>query len=327
MLKVTVRICLIVMVALLCVREVSAEAVVEKEYTIQVQTALQSEEIHILERGVGEPRIMIFHGSGAYNHFYNWDPLLSEGKIILVGLPGHGPVKHYSRSHYYRWTIQHFIDVAVKIIKMYNNGHPMILIGHSTGGAVALGVSVQKPELVDRLILFSPTVWGKFKGDSGILTATTFFAPLTRFLVRMSYIPAWKSPLKFCQLLATYAGNEKDFCQSELMVKWAQEQYNYVHKALDLATVIDVFVGVTRVEGKIDLRPMIKKNPCSLPTLIIYGEKDPIIPIKQSKWLVKALPQAELIVIPKLGHLVFIEDEKTLYDKLLPWLKSRGAKE
>lgn len=44
----------------------------------------------------------------------------------------------------------------------------------------------------------------------------------------------------------------------------------------------------------------------ALPTLVIHGTADPIIPYEHRKALAEAIPGAELLTIDDVGHLVFL---------------------
>jgi pimeloyl-ACP methyl ester carboxylesterase len=67
--------------------------------------------------------------------------------------------------------------------------------------------------------------------------------------------------------------------------------------------------GVTRQAEAImghdtyELLPKIK-----LPTLVIAGDKDRLIPVENSRILASRIPEAELVVIKGAGHEFFIED-------------------
>jgi pimeloyl-ACP methyl ester carboxylesterase len=42
-------------------------------------------------------------------------------------------------------------------------------------------------------------------------------------------------------------------------------------------------------------------------TLVITGDRDPVVPMKNSLNLVDAIPHAHLAVIPYAGHMAFVE--------------------
>ena len=57
---------------------------------------------------------------------------------------------------------------------------------------------------------------------------------------------------------------------------------------------------------KIDLRP--QTASITVPTLLLHGEHDPLMPLAAAQWLQKALPNAQLQVIAGAAHAAFLND-------------------
>ena len=79
--------------------------------------------------------------------------------------------------------------------------------------------------------------------------------------------------------------------------------------------------GTVRVLRQADLRPLIERGPTTVPTLIIHGERDPIVPIAQSRWLAGALANAELAALPGTGHVPYGERESATNHAIQAWLE------
>ena len=45
-----------------------------------------------------------------------------------------------------------------------------------------------------------------------------------------------------------------------------------------------------------------------MPTLVIWGEKDPALPLTLAEGIVRDIPQAKLVTIPDAGH--FVPEER-----------------
>lgn len=58
-----------------------------------------------------------------------------------------------------------------------------------------------------------------------------------------------------------------------------------------------------------------------IPTLIIHGEDDKIIPVRAAYRIQESIPHAELDVISKVGHLLLAECPKQLYQTVIQFLK------
>jgi pimeloyl-ACP methyl ester carboxylesterase len=58
-----------------------------------------------------------------------------------------------------------------------------------------------------------------------------------------------------------------------------------------------------------------------VPTLILTGAEDHLIPVQESEALAGAIPGAELAVLPRAGHLVAFEQPEAFNDRLAAWLR------
>ena len=110
--------------------------------------------IHYLDKGSGPP-IVILHGLGGQMGNFTYallERLTDEFRVILVDRPGSG----YSRrapGATGRLTEQ--ATIVSEFIRKLGLKRPL-LVGHSLGGAIALGVALDHPEAVKALALVAP---------------------------------------------------------------------------------------------------------------------------------------------------------------------------
>lgn len=105
--------------------------------------------------GTGPP-ILLLHGYACDSHDWSFQiPLLLSLNYTVVALDqrGHGRSSTHRDSHSY--TLQHFADDAVALLRHLNLG-PAIIMGHSMGTVIASIVAVEYPDVVDGLILVHP---------------------------------------------------------------------------------------------------------------------------------------------------------------------------
>jgi lipase len=100
------------------------------------------------------PQILAVHG--LTGHGLRWQTLatrhLSEFAIVAPDLIGHG------RSSWAApWNIDANVDALAGLLDAEADG-PVVVVGHSFGGAVALNLAAARPDLVAALVLLDPAV-------------------------------------------------------------------------------------------------------------------------------------------------------------------------
>ncbi len=111
--------------------------------------------LHTYRFGPAEPpRVLLVHG--VTGHGKRWESLaarhLPEVSMVAPDLLGHG------RSSWDApWTIDANV-VALGALLDAEGGAPVVVVGHSFGGAVALNLAAARPDLVSGLVLLDPAV-------------------------------------------------------------------------------------------------------------------------------------------------------------------------
>ena len=60
----------------------------------------------------------------------------------------------------------------------------------------------------------------------------------------------------------------------------------------------------------------------SVPTLVITGAEDEMIPVEESRRMASAVPGAQLIIVPGAGHLANLEQPEAFNDALKNFLSA-----
>lgn len=118
----------------------------------------------------GGPAVVWLHGlggasttafAGVIDH-----PALAHTNAHLIDLPGHG---RSDRPEAWPYTIEAMADVAAEAIASIAS-EPVVLIGHSMGGSVAITLAHRYPHLVSALIVAEPNL------DPGVGTVSAHIA-------------------------------------------------------------------------------------------------------------------------------------------------------
>ncbi|GGG12283.1 alpha/beta hydrolase [Rhodococcoides trifolii] len=99
------------------------------------------------------PEVLAIHGmTGHGQRWESWSKYLPEARIIAPDLIGHGR----SRSTP-PWSIDAQVEALVDVLDAHASG-PVVVVGHSYGGAIAIHLARRSPERVRALALFDPAI-------------------------------------------------------------------------------------------------------------------------------------------------------------------------
>ena len=245
--------------------------------------------IHYKTYGQGEPAFILLHGFGA--SVFSWrevvEPLAQHGTVIAYDRPAFGlterPLEWEGESPY---GPQAQVDIVLGLMDELGV-EKAILVGNSAGGTVSMQVALQYPESVEALILVDAAVYAGGGAPSwsrpilktpqmnhvGPLIARQLQAQGVQFIKT-----AWHDPSKITQDI--FEGYQKPL------------QIENWDKALWQLTVASEESGLVE-----------RLTEITIPTLVITGDDDRIVPTEQSLRLADELPNAELKVIAQSGHL------------------------
>lgn len=234
----------------------------------------------------GAPAVILLHGLGA--SLETWEPwalaLSKRFRAIRMDLPGFGltgadPAGDYSDARTMRILIDLMDQLGVDRAS---------LIGNSLGGRIAWNFAALHPDRVTRLVLVSPDGFASpgFEYDR---------PPKTPIVMRALPYVAPRGMLK-ANLAAAYG-------RPEALSETTLTRYRDMMLAPGVRPAI-----LARMDQTILRDPVRTLARIEVPTLLLWGEKDGMIPISNAADYLRHLPHATLIRLPNLGHLPFEED-------------------
>jgi len=72
------------------------------------------------------------------------------------------------------------------------------------------------------------------------------------------------------------------------------------------------------VMARVDSRPSLPA--IAVPTLVLVGDGDPLIPVDRAQEMATAIPHARLVVVPECGHLSTLEQPAAVNRALIEWI-------
>jgi pimeloyl-ACP methyl ester carboxylesterase len=265
--------------------------------------------VRYLAAGSG-PAVLLLHGLGESPA--DWVAVLARlarsRAVYAPALPGfqghHGAADVSANGH--ASFVGRFLD-AVGL-------QQAVLVGHSLGGLAALLFALAAPERVTALGLVgggglgrevSPalsTLSQPLLGDLGITWSRTPVGATQR---------AWgKALLLFGRPWRVPAG-------------WLAEQYRLARQP----RFLDATLAALRdqVDGAGQRRVLVDRlGGLNMPVLVLWGDRDRVVPVAQARRAAARLPDATLAVLPGCGHLPQVQDPAAFSRELLAFLEELG---
>ena len=263
-----------------------------------MQATVNGVQLAYSDVGQGVPLVFI-HGfplsRGAWQK--QLEALKSSYRVIAPDLRGLGESGSARTGQAVGTTMTQFADDIHALLKQLNSG-PVVLIGHSMGGYVALALARKHPDMLRGLVLVA-TKAGADTPEAAAgrrTTAQKVQAEGARVVVD-SMAP---------KLLA--ASNKDESMARGVRAFMDRSKPDGVSASL---------FGMAERDDATEFLSQLK-----VPTLVITGGDDTVIPPAESEKMATAIKNSRLEVIPNAGHLVAFEKADEFNSVLRDWLKT-----
>jgi len=244
--------------------------------------------------------VVLIHGfmDSAYNWKINMRALAQNHRVWALDLPGFGfssrlTERVYTFKNFARW-VRDFMN-AVEIQR------PSI-VGHSMGGAITLQLANDYPQRVDKIILLNPAAY-------------LWIPASVRFAARIPWLP---------RAIAGIAINSKRVHSAiwRMAVGASPFDANEVARRsrhLRVKGTLDALIALAASPRETDLPRALHR--IAAPALVVWGEEDLVLPKEHGERLAQELPNARLLMIPKVGHIPNQECPQIVNEAILNFLK------
>jgi pimeloyl-ACP methyl ester carboxylesterase len=241
-------------------------------------------------RGEGHPIVLL--PSGAHDH-HDYDELRAllpaRFRSISLDWPAHGASPPGDAPV----TAMRCADVTEELVE-HLAPEGAVLVGNSVGGFAAARLAVRRPELVKALVLIDS---GGFQGRS--LKSRVFCSLMAR---------PWFLRAIYPRFSATYMRARTDADRRARRTGVATTRADP-----GLRAVSEMWGSFATPDH--DLRSEIAR--IAVPTLLIWGKRDPVIPLKVGRRIERSLPDAQLVIFDS-GHLPHTTDPAGVAAALVP---------
>ena len=250
------------------------------------------------------PVLMLVHGiAGSADTWDEIIPALARTHTVIApDLPGHGasskPPGDYSIGA---------LANTLRDLLVYLGHDKATVVGHSLGGGVAMQYAYQFPERCERLVLVSSGGLGRdvvFILRAAALPGADLFINVTARVACLAGIP-----LK--RVVGDRVGPD---------VREVARGYASLADAETRAAFLSTLRAVIGTDGqRVDASNRLYMAS-EMPTLIIWGARDPIIPVEHGRRAHEAMPGSRLRIFEEAGHLPYVDHPEEFVSALLAFI-------
>ncbi len=257
-------------------------------------TEVAGAQLHLRDDGPRDaPVLVMLHGFGSSLHTWeDWaQGLAGQYRVIRLDFPGAGlsppdPTNDYTDAR----------SLALILALMDQRGvSRATLVGNSLGGRIAWTFAAKHPERTDKLVLISPDgfaspgfEYGKVPDVPMPLQAMQYVLP--KALLRMNLEPSYGDP--------------------SVLTPATVDRYHDLMLAPGARKAL-----LARMEQTVLVEPEPLLQSIKAPVLLLWGEKDALIPFSNAADYTRSLPDSRLASFPKLGH---VPHEEAPVESLAP---------
>jgi pimeloyl-ACP methyl ester carboxylesterase len=251
--------------------------------------------LHVVELGAsnsGSIPVVLIHGASSNLESMRQplgEQLARNHRVIMIDRPGHG------------WSTRETLTDSTPVIQARMVDEALgklgiaqaIIVGHSWGGAVAPAMAIHHPDRVAGLVLLAP-VTHRWPGGVAWYHNVGAMPLLGRLFAHTLALPTGVLMLNSGARGAFLPQSMPDGYVSSTRLSLLLRPREFLANAHDMATLKDAVTAQMPRYGEI-----------KVPVVILHGDVDKSVYIdRHSRPFVKAVPHAELIVLPGVGHLV-----------------------
>jgi pimeloyl-ACP methyl ester carboxylesterase len=237
--------------------------------------------MHVRDTGPrNAPVVILLHGLGSSLH--TWEPwaqtLSTRFRVIRYDMPGFGLTGADPTGDY---TDARSVVVLAALMEALSVPRAS-LAGNSMGGKLAWQFAAEHPDRVDRLVLISPDGYaspGFEYGKKPEVPTVARLLPYTlpTFMLRANIVPAYGDKTRL----------------TEPTIK----RYRDMMLAPGVRQALLLRTAQVMLEP-----PEARLRRIQAPTLLVWGEKDRLIPFSNAQDYVSVMHNARLVSFPDLGH-------------------------
>ena len=255
------------------------------------RVTLEGSEVSYVDIGEG-PVILFVHGLGGswQNWLDNLPHFARTHRCIAPDLHGFGqsdPVDGDVSIERYARALRELLATL--------DVDSAVVVGNSMGGFISLELAIRYPEVVEKLVLVSAAVlWQEYRRAKPLVAfAGATEGTLGRMIISLQ--PRLASRPRLRQTALRLGG----FVAPHKLPRELQRELVLT------ARRTEGFLPAFQALANYSLRDELEK--VSAPTLIVWGDADPLVGVAHARELERLIPGAQAVIYPRTGHVVQLE--------------------
>lgn len=252
--------------------------------------------IAFTDTGKGYPNIVLLHGFLESKEVWNdWSQRFpSHYRIVTIDLPGHGATETIGYYH----SMELMAEVVHGVLRQIGIRR-YFMVGHSMGGYVCLAYANLFPERLKAIALIQSTAFADTEERKKLREKAIKLVKKNH----LKYIEATLSAL--------------------FTTAFQRKHKTLVQKMVESANTMSPQAIAACLHGLKDRRSAIahlQQNP--IPCLLLAGEIDKTVPLADLQNQHLQIPKSELQVVPKAGHMAYLELPELCFPPFIQFVKS-----
>ena len=273
---------------------------------------LHGDKLAYRDEGTGSDTLLLVHGMAGSSATWRYvlPELSSRYRVLAPDMPGHGasdkPRGDYSLGAYAA-TLRDLLG-ALDVERA-------TVVGQSLGGGVALQLAYQYPRLCERLVLIS---------SGGLGHEVSWMLRLLSAPGSELLLPLLAPP--FVRNIGNSVGGW--LASKGVRAPSAEETWSAYTSLADAPTrraFLRILRSVVDPHGQAVSATSRLYLSAAIPMQLIWGERDPIIPLAHARATHAALPESRLNILPGVGHYPHVQEPDAVVDIIETFLQSTAA--
>jgi pimeloyl-ACP methyl ester carboxylesterase len=265
--------------------------------THQRWVSVRGQPVNTIDLGDGPPLVFVHGLSGSWPNWLEQLPVFADAhRVIAMDLPGFGhspmPRESITISGYARLLDGLLDELGVDAAAV---------VGNSMGGFVSAELAIAFPERVERLVLVSPAGLSTYRHPRGTRALPTLHRLERIVAAYTAWLASKSDTVTRHPLLRNATLGLVTRHPSRLPAPLAAEQLRGAGKP--------GFIQALEANLDYDFRHRLPEIAC--PTLIVWGDEDRVITVRDAAVFAELIPGSRKIVYEDTGHMAQIERPDT----------------